>query len=54
MIEKKLRNGQIVKAYPISNSQKMMFLMSLKYGSGYPVTTLVVDITGKAKWTRRL
>lgn len=40
MIEKKLRNGQIVKAYPISNSQKMMFLMSLKYGSGYPVNNI--------------
>ncbi len=40
MIDKKLRNGQIVKAYPISNSQKMMFLMSLKYGSGYPVNNI--------------
>ena len=40
MIEKKLRNGQTVKAYPISNSQKMMFLMSLKYGSGYPVNNI--------------
>ena len=40
MIEKTLRNGQIVKAYPISNSQKMMFLMSLKYGSGYPVNNI--------------
>ena len=40
MIEKTLRNGQIVKVYPISNSQKMMFLMSLKYGSGYPVNNI--------------
>ena len=40
MIEKTLSNGQTVKAYPISNSQKMMFLMSLKYGSGYPVNNI--------------
>ncbi len=40
MIEKVLPNGQTVKAYPISNSQKMMFLMSLKYGSGYPVNNI--------------
>ncbi len=40
MIEKTLPNGQVVKAYPISNSQKMMFLMSLKYGSGYPVNNI--------------
>lgn len=40
MIEKKLANGEIVKAYPISDSQKMMFLMSLKYGSGYPVNNI--------------
>ena len=40
MIEKKLKNGDVVKAYPISDSQKMMFLMSLKYGSGYPVNNI--------------
>ncbi len=40
MIEKTLKNGQTVKAYPISDSQKMMFLMSLKYGSGYPVNNI--------------
>ncbi len=40
MIEKKLPSGEIVKAYPISNSQKMMYLMSLKYGSGYPVNNI--------------
>ena len=40
MIEKKLKNGQVVKAYPLSDSQKMMFLMSLKYGSGYPVNNI--------------
>ena len=40
MIEKKLKSGEVVKAYPISDSQKMMFLMSLKYGSGYPVNNI--------------
>lgn len=40
MIEKKLPDGKIVKAYPISNSQQMMYLMSLKYGSGYPVNNI--------------
>ena len=40
MIEKTLPDGKVVKAYPISNSQKMMFLMSLKYGSGYPVNNI--------------
>ena len=40
MVEKKLPNGQSVKAYPISNSQQMMFLMSLKYGAGYPVNNI--------------
>ncbi len=40
MVEKKLPNGEIVKAYPISNSQQMMYLMSLKYGSGYPVNNI--------------
>lgn len=40
MIEATLPNGQVVKAYPISNSQQMMYLMSLKYGSGYPVNNI--------------
>lgn len=40
MIEKVLPNGEKVNAYPISNSQKMMYLMSLKYGSGYPVNNI--------------
>ena len=40
MIKKKLADGKIVNAYPISSSQKMMFLMSLKYGSGYPVNNI--------------
>ncbi len=40
MIIKKLPSGETVKAYPISNSQQMMYLMSLKYGSGYPVNNI--------------
>ena len=40
MIEKKLADGTVVKAYPISTSQQMMYLMSLKYGSGYPVNNI--------------
>ncbi len=40
MIEKVLPDGKIVKAYPISSSQQMMYLMSLKYGSGYPVNNI--------------
>ena len=40
MIEKTFSNGQTAKAYPISNSQRMMFLMSLKYSSGYPVNNI--------------
>ncbi len=40
MVEKFLPSGEKVKAYPISSSQKMMYLMSLKYGSGYPVNNI--------------
>lgn len=40
MVVKTLPNGKQVNAYPISNSQQMMFLMSLKYGSGYPVNNI--------------
>ena len=40
MIEKKLPDGTVVKAYPITSSQQMMYLMSLKYGSGYPVNNI--------------
>ena len=40
MVIKTLPNGKQVNAYPISNSQQMMFLMSLKYGSGYPVNNI--------------
>ena len=40
MVEKVLPSGEKVKAYPITSSQKMMYLMSLKYGSGYPVNNI--------------
>ncbi|MBQ8783020.1 MAG: hypothetical protein IJZ57_04535 [Clostridia bacterium] len=40
MVVKTLPDGSKVNAYPISNSQQMMFLMSLKYGSGYPVNNI--------------
>ncbi|MBR6567185.1 MAG: hypothetical protein IKK60_00870 [Clostridia bacterium] len=40
MVEINLADGTSVKAYPISASQQMMYLMSLKYGSGYPVNNI--------------
>ncbi len=40
MIIKILSDGRAVKAYPLNSSQKMMFLASLKYGSGYPVNNI--------------
>lgn len=40
MIEKILPGGEKVQAYPITSSQQMMYLMSLKYGSGYPVNNI--------------
>ena len=40
MTEIKLKNGETVKAYPLTGSQNMMYLMSLKYGSGYPVNNI--------------
>ena len=40
MTEIKLPSGEVVKAYPITTSQQMMYLMSLKYGSGYPVNNI--------------
>ena len=49
MIEKKLPNGKIVKAYPISGSQQMMYLMSLKYGSGYPVNNIGCGVYWKGE-----
>ena len=40
MTEIKLKSGEMVKAYPLTGSQNMMYLMSLKYGSGYPVNNI--------------
>lgn len=40
MTEIKLKNGETVRAYPLTGSQNMMYLMSLKYGSGYPVNNI--------------
>lgn len=40
MTEIRLPDGETVKAYPITSSQKMMYLMSLKYGAGYPVNNI--------------
>ncbi len=49
MIEKKLPDGTVVKAYPITNSQQMMYLMSLKYGSGYPVNNIGCGVYWKGE-----
>ncbi len=40
VVNKTLSDGTVVEAYPISTSQQMMYLMSLKYGSGYPVNNI--------------
>ena len=40
MVTKTLATGDKVNTYPLSNSQQMMFLMSLKYGAGYPVNNI--------------
>ena len=52
MIEKKIPDGTIVKAYPITNSQQMMYLMSLKYGSGYPVNNIGCGVYWKGDTNR--
>ena len=49
MIEKKLPSGETVKAYPITSSQQMMYLMSLKYGSGYPVNNIGCGVYWKGE-----
>lgn len=49
MIEKKLKTGETVKAYPITSSQQMMYLMSLKYGSGYPVNNIGCGVYWKGE-----
>ncbi len=40
MVEMITASGETVNAYPLSSSQQMMYLMSLKYGSGYPVNNI--------------
>ena len=40
MIEKTLKNGEKVNAYPISASQNMMYLLSILYGAGYPINNI--------------
>ncbi len=42
MTEIKLSDNKIINAYPLTGSQKMMYLMSLKYGVGYPVNNIGV------------
>lgn len=49
MVEMKLKNGETVKAYPITSSQQMMYLMSLKYGSGYPVNNIGCGVYWKGE-----
>ncbi len=49
MTEMKIPTGEIVKAYPITGSQKMMYLMSLKYGSGYPVNNIGCGVYWKGE-----
>lgn len=52
MIEKKLSDGTVVNAYPITNSQQMMYLMSLKYGSGYPVNNIGCGVYWKGEFNK--
>ncbi len=40
MIEKTLKSGEKVKAYPVSASQNMMYLLSILYGAGYPINNI--------------
>ena len=40
MVEKTLKNGEKVNAYPLSASQNMMYLLSVIYGAGYPVNNI--------------
>lgn len=49
MTEIKLRSGETVRAYPITTSQQMMYLMSLKYGSGYPVNNIGCGVYWKGE-----
>lgn len=49
MTEFKLKDGKTVKGYPITSSQQMMYLMSLKYGSGYPVNNIGCGVYWKGE-----
>ncbi len=42
-----LPDGKKVEAYPITSSQQMMYLMSLKYGAGYPVNNIGMGLYWK-------
>ena len=52
MVEKKIPDGTVVKGYPITGSQKMMYLMSLKYGSGYPVNNIGCGVYWKGEFDK--
>ncbi len=54
MIEKTLSDGSVVKAYPITASQQMMYLMSLKYGSGYPVNNIGMGYYWKGEMNKEI
>lgn len=54
MIEKVLPSGEKITAYPISSSQKMMYLMSLKYGSGYPVNNIGFGYYWKGELNKKI
>lgn len=54
MIVKTLPDGKNVIAYPISSSQEMMYLMSLKYGSGYPVNNIGCGYYWKGDFDREI
>ena len=49
MAEFTLPDGKKVEAYPITSSQQMMYLMSLKYGSGYPVNNIGMGLYWKGE-----
>lgn len=52
MTEIKLKSGETVRAYPLTGSQNMMYLMSLKYGSGYPVNNIGFGYYWKGEYNK--
>ena len=54
MMELKLKSGEAVRAYPLSASQNMMYLMSLKYGSGYPVNNIGCGYYWKGEYDKEV